>query len=53
MVFMMKFETRIGEHNQVMIPTYFMKKYNLGPENIVEWTENEKNELILTFKKVP
>lgn len=48
----MKFETRIGEHNQVMIPTHFMKKYKLEPEDIVEWTENENNDLILTFKKV-
>ncbi len=47
----MKFETRINENNQVMIPTYFIKKYNVEAEDIVLWTENEKEEIVLKFRK--
>ena len=48
----MKYETRIHDNNQVMIPSYFVKKHNLESEDIVEWTENEKVETVLKFKKI-
>ena len=47
----MKFETRINENNQVMIPTDYIKKYNLESEDIVEWEENENGEIVVSFRK--
>ncbi len=47
----MKFETRLNENKQVMIPSYYVKKYDLDFEDIVEWMENSQGEIIVKFKK--
>lgn len=47
----MKFETRINENNQVMIPTHYVKKYNLEEGDIIQWNEDEDGKISITFIK--
>lgn len=47
----MKFETRLNENNQVMIPSDIVKEYSLECGNIVEWTKNSHGEIIVKFRK--
>lgn len=43
-------ETRIYE-DKTIIPSKYLKKYDLKEEDLVLWNENEKGELTITFKK--
>ena len=43
-------ETKVYQKNQTIIPKVFRKKYNVKPEDIVEWNE-EDGQLYLTFRK--
>lgn len=44
-------ETRIDQNLRTMIPTKYVKKYNLEENDIVEWKVNENEEIIISFKK--
>ena len=44
-------ETKVYQKNQTTIPTVYIKKYNVEPEDIVEWEENEDGKLYVTFRK--
>ena len=44
-------ETKVYQKNQTTIPTIYSKKYNVEPEDIVEWQENEEGRLYVTFRK--
>lgn len=44
-------ETKVYQKNQTTIPTVYSKKYNVEPEDIVEWQENEEGRLYVTFRK--
>ena len=44
-------ETNVYQNNQTTIPTVYIKKYNVEPEDIVEWEENEDGKLYVTFRK--
>ena len=44
-------ETKVYQKNQTTIPTVYCKKYNVRPEDIVEWHENEEGQLYVTFRK--
>lgn len=44
-------ETKVYQKNQTTIPTVYTKKYNVKPEDIVEWQENEDGKLYVTFRK--
>lgn len=46
----MKIETRIYD-DKTIIPSKFLKKYNLEEEDYVVWNENEKDEIIISFRK--
>ena len=43
-------ETKVYQKNQTTIPTVYSKKYNVEPEDIVEWQENEEGRLYVTFR---
>lgn len=47
----MKFETRLNNEIQSIIPSYFVKKYDLEEGDIIQWNEKENGELIISFKK--
>lgn len=47
----MGIETKVYHKNQTTIPTVYIKKYNVEPEDIVEWEENEDGKLYVTFRK--
>lgn len=47
----MKIETRIDENYRTKIPTKYIQEYALEEGDIVQWNENEKGELSITFKK--
>lgn len=46
----MKIETRIYD-DKTIIPTNYLKRYNLEDEDYVVWDENEKGEIIISFRK--
>ena len=43
--------TKVYARNQTTIPSEYRKKYNVQPNDIVEWEENENGELTITFRK--
>lgn len=45
-------QTKVYERNQTTIPAKYRKKYNVQPNDIVEWKENEKGELTISFRKI-
>ena len=47
----MVIETKVYQKNQITIPSIFRKKYDIKPNDIVEWDENENGEIVLTFRK--
>lgn len=47
----MTIETKVYQKNQTTIPNFYRKKYNVQPEDIVQWDENEKGELVVSFRK--
>lgn len=47
----MVIETKVYQKNQITIPSIYRKKYNIKPNDIVEWDENENGEIVLTFRK--
>lgn len=44
-------EMKVYQKNQITIPTVYSKKYNVEPGDIVEWQEDEKGRLYVTFRK--
>lgn len=44
-------ETRIYQRGQTTIPAVYRKKYNLTQNDVMEWDENEKGEIIISFRK--
>lgn len=50
---MMMFETRLNDNFQTIIPSVYVEKYNLEEGDLVEWIEDENEELIIKFKKNP
>jgi len=36
-------ETKVYQKNQTTIPAVYTKKYNVKPEDIVEWKEDEND----------
>lgn len=44
-------ETKVYQKNQTTIPTIYRKKYNVEPEDIVEWQEDDEGKLFITFRK--
>lgn len=47
----MTIETKVYKKNQTTIPARYIKKYNVEPDDIVNWDENENGELIVSFRK--
>lgn len=47
----MKIETRLDQDYRSIIPTKYIQQYDLEEGDIVQWNENEKGELLITFKK--
>ncbi len=47
----MVIETKVYQKNQITIPSEVRKKYDVKPNDIVEWDENENGEVVLTFRK--
>jgi len=47
----MKIETRVNQDFQTIIPSRYVKKYDLEEGDIVEWTENEDSTINISFKK--
>ena len=47
----MVIETKVYQKNQITIPSIYRKKYDIKPNDIVEWDENENGEIVLTFRK--
>ena len=43
--------TKVYNTNQTTIPSEIRKKYNVAPDDIVEWTINENKKPELTFRK--
>lgn len=44
-------QTKVSARNQTTIPSKIRKKYNVQPNDIVEWKENSNGELKVTFRK--
>ena len=44
-------ETKVYQKNQTTIPTVYCKKYDVKPEDIVEWQEDDDGKLYVTFRK--
>lgn len=47
----MAIETKVYQKNQTTIPAKFRKKYDIKPNDIVEWEENENGEVVVSFRK--
>lgn len=47
----MKIETRLDQDYRTIIPTKYVQQYCLEEGDIVQWNENEKGEIQITFKK--
>ncbi|MBE6485303.1 MAG: hypothetical protein E7Z85_00480 [Methanosphaera stadtmanae] len=47
----MKIETRLDQDFRTIIPTNYIQTHNLEEGDIVQWNENEKGEIVITFKK--
>lgn len=47
----MIFETKVYKKNQTTIPAEIRKKFNIKPDDIVEWEENENGEIMVSFRK--
>lgn len=43
--------TKIYENNQTAIPSEIRKKFNIGKNDLVEWSINEKGEPEIKFRK--
>ena len=43
--------TKVYNSNQTIIPSEIRKKYNVKPDDIVEWNINENGKPELTFRK--
>jgi AbrB family looped-hinge helix DNA binding protein len=43
--------TKIYYNNQTAIPSEIRKKFNLVPDDIVEWIEDENGEFRVNFRK--
>lgn len=47
----MVIETKVYKKNQTTIPSVYRKKYNVKPDDIVEWEENDRGEIVVSFRK--
>lgn len=43
--------TKVYNNNQTAIPSEIRKKFNVKVNDIVEWIEDEKGEIKITFRK--
>ncbi|MDR1721566.1 MAG: AbrB/MazE/SpoVT family DNA-binding domain-containing protein [Methanobrevibacter sp.] len=43
--------TKVYANNQTAIPSEFRKKFNIIPDDIVEWIEDENGEIKVNFRK--
>lgn len=43
--------TKVYKSNQTAIPSEIRKKFNVAPDDIVEWNINEDGKVELTFRK--
>ena len=50
-IVMAMIQTKVSARNQTTIPSKIRKKYNVQPNDIVEWKENSNGELKVTFRK--
>lgn len=46
----MLIKTKVYAKNQTTIPSEFRKKYNIKPNDIVEWEENENGTITVSFR---
>ena len=51
MVIFMVIETKVYKKNQTTIPAVYRKKYDVQPDDIVEWEENDRGEIVVSFRK--
>ena len=51
MVIFMVIETKVYKKNQTTIPAVYRKKYDVQPDDIVEWEENDRVEIVVSFRK--
>ena len=47
----MVIETKVYKKNQTTIPAVYRKKYDVQPDDIVEWEENDRGEIVVSFRK--
>ena len=47
----MTLTTKIYENNQTAIPSLIRKKFNIGKNDLVEWSINEQGEPEIKFRK--
>ena len=43
--------SKIYDNNQTLIPSEIRKKYNLKPNDIVEWKEDDNGEIKIKFRE--
>jgi AbrB family looped-hinge helix DNA binding protein len=43
--------TKIYMNNQTAIPSEIRKKFNIGPDDLVEWIEDSNGEIKVKFRK--
>lgn len=44
-------ENKLYNGKQVTIPSVYRKKFNIEKDDIIQWKENEKGELVVSFRK--
>ena len=44
-------QTKVYGRNQTTIPSKIRRKYNVQPNDIVEWKENDNGEITVSFRK--
>lgn len=47
----MTIETKIDQRGQTTIPAVYRKKFNIQPNDIVEWSEDDEGNIIVNFRK--
>ena len=47
----MVIETKVYKKNQTTIHAVYRKKYDVQPDDIVEWEENDRGEIVVSFRK--
>ena len=47
----MVIETRVYPNGRIEVPEEYVEKFDIKPNDIAEWDENEDGEIVLSFRK--